>query len=72
MIRSQNRYASSVPFLSSLADPYLLTQALQVRRSLLDQAKTAYTPSLIPGSQFSTDEMALMDKVLDEKMQQRR
>ncbi|KAJ9104066.1 hypothetical protein QFC20_004643 [Naganishia adeliensis] len=34
-------------------DEKISRQALQVRQSLLEQAKTAYTPNAIPGSQFS-------------------
>ncbi|GHJ86338.1 hypothetical protein NliqN6_2740 [Naganishia liquefaciens] len=53
-------------------DDKIAKQALLVRRSLLDQATTAYTPSAIPGAQYSIDEISEMERVLEEKMQQRR
>lgn len=43
-----------------------------MRQSLLEQAKTAYTPNAIPGSQFSLREMEEMERALDERMGDRR
>ncbi|KAI5455322.1 hypothetical protein NCC49_000136 [Naganishia albida] len=53
-------------------DEKISRQALQVRQSLLEQAKTAYTSGGIPGSQFSVREMQEMERALDERMRDRR